>query len=97
MRARSYSVAVNPKRRARSATFYFKHDAIPDSIKNTISYYATQYIYSMALSMLNDRLGEIVQTANPPFTGASAGYGEFLLNPLTINNCLNCCGACGSA
>ena len=62
-----------------SATFYFKHDAIPDSIKNTISYYATQYIYSMALSMLNDRLGEIVQTANPPFTGASAGYGEFLL------------------
>ena len=34
---------------------------------------------SMAMTMLNNRLNELRQTANPPFTNASAGYGEFFL------------------
>ena len=29
--------------------------------------------------MLNSRLAEIRQQANPPFTGASAGYGDFFV------------------
>lgn len=31
------------------------------------------------MTMLNNRLNELRQTANPPFTNASAGYGEFFL------------------
>ena len=31
------------------------------------------------MNMLNNRLNELAQTANPPFTSAGAGYGEFFL------------------
>lgn len=34
---------------------------------------------SMGISMLNSRLAEIRQQADPPFTGASAGYGDFFV------------------
>lgn len=62
-----------------SISFFFKQDATPDSLKNTIAYYATQYMINMAMNMLNSRLNELRQTANPPFTGASAGYGNYFL------------------
>lgn len=62
-----------------SMSFFFKHEATPDSVKNTISYYATQYVLSMAMTMLNERFSELSQTANPPFTGARAGYGNYFL------------------
>ena len=62
-----------------SVNIFFKHEATPDSLKNTINYYASQYMLSMAMTMLNNRLNELRQTANPPFTNASAGYGEFFL------------------
>ena len=62
-----------------SINIFFKQDATPDSLKNTISYYATQYVLNMAINMLNSRLNELRQTANPPFTGAGAGYGEYFL------------------
>lgn len=62
-----------------SVSFFFKQDATPDSLKNTIAYYATQYMVSMAMNMLNSRLNELRQTANPPFTSASVGYGNYFL------------------
>ena len=62
-----------------SINIFFKQDATPDSLKNTISYYATQYVLNMAINMLNSRLNELRQTANPPFTSAGAGYGEYFL------------------
>ena len=37
------------------------------------------YMVSMAMNMLNNRLNELRQTANPPFTSASAEYGDYFL------------------
>ena len=65
---------VNP-----AVNIFFKQDATPDSLKNTIAYYATSYMVSMAMNMLNNRLNELRQTANPPFTSAGAEYGEYFL------------------
>ena len=62
-----------------SINIFFKQDATPDSLKNTIAYYATSYMVSMAMNMLNNRLNELRQTANPPFTSAGAEYGEYFL------------------
>lgn len=62
-----------------SVNIFFKQDATPDSLKNTIAYYANQYVLSMAMNMLNARLSELRQNANPPFTGAGAGYGDYFL------------------
>lgn len=62
-----------------SFNIFYKHEATPDSIKNTVNYYATQYMLNMAITMLNNRLAELIQTAEPPFTSANAGYGNFFL------------------
>ena len=49
---------------------YFKHDATPDSIKGTIMYLAQDYMMSAISTMLNERLSELAQSANPPFNMA---------------------------
>lgn len=62
-----------------SIEIYFKQDATPDSEKNNVGYLASQYMTSMISSMLNARLSELVQSANPPFTRASSYYSNFFV------------------
>lgn len=62
-----------------SIEIYFKQDATPDSEKNNVGYLASQYMTSMISSMLNARLSELVQSANPPFTHASSYYSDFFV------------------
>jgi hypothetical protein len=62
-----------------SIEIYFKQDATPDSEKNNVGYLASQYMTSMISSMLNARLNELVQSANPPFTRASSYYSDFFV------------------
>ena len=62
-----------------SIEIYFKQDATPDSEKNNVGYLASQYMTSMISSMLNSRLNELVQSANPPFTRASSYYSDFFV------------------
>lgn len=62
-----------------SISIFFKSEAFPDSLKNTVNYYSIQYMVSMGVTMLNSRLAEIRQQANPPFTSASASYGSFFV------------------
>ena len=63
-----------------SIEIYFKQDATPDSEKNNVGYLASQYMTSMISSMLNARLSELVQSANPPFTRASSYYSDFFVS-----------------
>ena len=62
-----------------SIEIYFKQDATPDSEKNNVGYLASQYMTSIISSMLNARLSELVQSANPPFTRASSYYSDFFV------------------
>ncbi len=62
-----------------SIEIYFKQDATPDSEKNNVGYLASQYMTSMISSMLDARLNELVQSANPPFTRASSDYSDFFV------------------
>ena len=62
-----------------SIEIYFKQDATPDSEKNNVGYLASQYMTSMISSMLNARLSELGQSANPPFTRASSYYSDFFV------------------
>jgi zinc protease len=62
-----------------SIEIYFKQDATPDSEKNNVGYLASQYMTSMISSMLDTRLSELVQSANPPFTRASSDYSDFFV------------------
>ncbi len=58
---------------------YFKQDAMPDSLKSNMVYMLQDYIVSMAANMLNARLNELRQSANPPFIGASSYYSDYFL------------------
>lgn len=62
-----------------SIEIYFKQDATPDAEKGNVGYLASQYMISMITNMLDARLEEIIQSANPPFTRAYSSYGKFFL------------------
>lgn len=56
-----------------------KHDAVPDKQKNSMSYLVGNYAKDMIAHMLNARLNELRQTANPPFIAAGGYDGEFFV------------------
>lgn len=61
-------------------TYFQKVDAIPDSIKNTEEGYKQAFIRELVSGMLSDRLSDIMKEVQPPFIGAYAYNGEFLLS-----------------
>lgn len=63
-----------------SIEIYFKQDATADSEKNNVGYLASQYMTSMITGMLNARLDELRQSANPPFNRAYSSYGNFFVS-----------------
>ena len=56
----------------------FKHDAIPDSLKNNMFYLLQQYAVNLCTQMLNSRLGEIAQNPDCPFVQAYVYDGEYI-------------------
>ena len=63
-----------------SIDIYFKHDATPDSIKGTMAYLVQDYLMSAITMMMNERLSELAQSANPPYVNAGCYYGNFFLS-----------------
>jgi len=57
-----------------------KHEAIPDSLRNTAAVYVAEAIKGIACNILNQRLEELSQKADCPFRGASVDDGAFLLS-----------------
>ena len=57
-----------------------KHEAIPDSIRNTYAIYLTESIKRIACNVLNQRLHELSLKPECPFRGASVDDGDFLLS-----------------
>lgn len=50
----------------------------PSTPDKTVGDYRLSLIRQLMSSMLNQRLQELAQQADPPFVGAGAGYGEFV-------------------
>lgn len=55
-----------------------KHEATPDSLKNTLPYFLSKYLVSAAMRMLNSRYAEAVQDAACPYVEASADDGAYI-------------------
>ena len=62
-----------------SIDIFFKHDATPDSIKGNMAYLIQDYVMSAVGIMMNERLSELAQSANPPYVRAYSYYGNFFL------------------
>jgi zinc protease len=58
-----------------SASFYIKHPMIIDE---TVGGYRDLIIHSLYNQMINERLSELTQEANPPFVTAQSGYGGLI-------------------
>ena len=59
---------------------YQKRDATPDSAKNDVSYLRGDYIDALIGTMINDRLAEVKQQANPPYQSATGRASTFFLS-----------------
>lgn len=59
---------------------YMKREATPDSEKNSGKYLRDGYIDRLISSMLNSRMAELRQQANPPFMSATARVGNFFVS-----------------
>lgn len=56
----------------------FKHEAVPDSLKNNPMYLVQQYATNLSTQMLNARLAEVAQNADCPFVQAFVGDGDYI-------------------
>jgi zinc protease len=62
---------------------WHKHPATPNEAKGNMGYLVQNYMFSMIESMLNARLEELRQSANPPFIAAAVEESDFLLAKTT--------------
>ncbi|MBP3670140.1 MAG: insulinase family protein [Bacteroides sp.] len=62
---------------------WHKHPATPNEAKVNMGYLLQNYLFSMVESMLNARLNELTQSAEPPFIAAGAEDTDFLLAKTT--------------
>ena len=59
---------------------YMKSETTPDSEKNLVKYQREDYISGLITYMLNGRLSEKKQVANPPFMSSTVKNGEFFVS-----------------
>ena len=59
---------------------YMKTDATPDSEKSQVKYQRDDYVSGLITYMLNGRLSEKKQVANPPFMSATVRNGAFFVS-----------------
>ena len=57
----------------------FKSDVWPDSLKNTVQYFASQEIQDLINNMAESRFSELVQDPDAPFTTADAYYYDYIV------------------
>ncbi len=63
-----------------NASVYIKHPMI---IEETVGDYRNLIIHHIYNQMINERLSELIQEANPPFVAAQSGYGG-LMGPADV-------------
>lgn len=59
---------------------FFKSEAFPDSLKNSIAYAGIQYLQNVACGMMNARFNEQSTKPDCPYLGAMVRYTDYLLS-----------------
>ena len=73
-----YVIDKDKEQKTNGVEIMFKHEAFPDSLKNTVAFLLNNYMKGRAMGMLNARLNECAQQADCPFVGASASDGNYI-------------------
>jgi len=75
-----FVVEKDKEQKTNGINLIFKHDAFPDSLKNTVAFILTNYMKGRAMDMLNGRLEELSQQPDCPFVSASAYEGNYIFS-----------------
>ncbi len=74
------AIATDKEARDTQLMLFYKHDPLPEELKNTQMGYITSYILSAASSMINQRFAEITQKPDAPFTTAYAYDDDYFVS-----------------
>ena len=75
-----YVIEKDKEQQQNIVQLMFKHEAFPDSLKNTVVYLISNYLTSSAMGMLNARLAELTENPDCPYVGGQAEDGNYLLS-----------------
>ncbi|MDR0843680.1 MAG: insulinase family protein [Tannerella sp.] len=73
------SIATDKESTNTILSIYYKHDKVPDDLKESVEEYVIHYMQSVISAVMNERFGEMLQKANPPFVYAYAGDGDYMI------------------
>ena len=73
------AIATDKEAKNTSIMLFYKHDAMPNELKNTQAGYLTQYLLNAASAMMNQRFDEILQKPDAPFTSAYAYDDDYFV------------------
>lgn len=72
---------VKDKEQPNAITYVFcKHDPYPEQMRGDVNYLVFKYALNAASRMINARLQELLQSANPPFISAEVEDGDFFIS-----------------
>ncbi len=74
-RVAEVSIATDPEATSTSVSVYVQK---PSGVRGTVSAWREEMVEGIASGILNERLYELTQKANPPFIGAGAGRSELV-------------------
>ncbi|MDH6306252.1 zinc protease [Parabacteroides sp. PF5-5] len=59
---------------------FYKHDKLPMELRSTAAGLITDYMQSVTATMMNERLGELVLKADPPYVYGMASDGDYFIS-----------------
>ncbi len=75
------AIATDHELTSYQVMMFHKQDATPDSLKNDVQYWLSQYAISLVNMMQNNRLKELTQKSNPPFVYGYSYYDDYYVAP----------------
>ena len=75
------SIFSDPELTRSSVMMFARRNAIPKELKNTISGYVADLVYSFAVMMMSERFNDIAQAADAPFLGGGMDEGGIGICP----------------
>lgn len=74
-----FAQATDKEQQNYSLQLMFKHDAPTRAQRNSEEQFRNSVKRRLAISILNQRFGEMMTKDNPPFLSAGVGYGDYIL------------------
>lgn len=73
------SIASDPEATRTNLMIFYKHEPLPDEVKQSQTGFVINYVMNVASSMISDRFDEITQKPNSPFLGAYAYDDDYFV------------------